>query len=113
MFKDGCAGRSLRGSLGYSALGGLKVGGIHAMNSYSPLSSGQGSKHGVYLDCNATTPVEPRVLDEVLVYLTLEYGNSGSRTHDFGKAAKDRVEEARRQVAAVVACAPDEVIFTS
>ena len=67
----------------------------------------------VYLDCNATTPVDPRVQDEVLTYLAEEFGNAGSRTHAYGQVAKDRVNRARRQVAAVVAARPEEVIFTS
>lgn len=67
----------------------------------------------VYLDCNATTPIEPEVRDEVLYYMDQEYGNAGSRTHMFGQVAKDRVNQARSEVAAVVACRPDEVIFTS
>jgi cysteine desulfurase len=67
----------------------------------------------VYLDCNATTPVDPRVQAEVLTYLVEEFGNAGSRTHAYGQAAKDRVNRARQQVAAVVDARPEEVIFTS
>ncbi|NJP96641.1 cysteine desulfurase DndA [Nonomuraea sp. FMUSA5-5] len=67
----------------------------------------------VYLDANATTPVDKRVADVVLAYLTEEYGNAGSRTHEIGHAAQTAVARARRQVAAVVDCSDDEVIFTS
>lgn len=67
----------------------------------------------VYLDCNATTPTEPRVAAEVMTYMTQEFGNSGSRTHGYGQLAKERVNRAREQVAAVVAARPDEVTFTS
>jgi cysteine desulfurase len=67
----------------------------------------------IYLDCNATTPLDPEVREEVLHYLDEEYGNAGSRTHLYGQAAKERVNQARAEVAAVVACQPDEVIFTS
>ena len=67
----------------------------------------------VYLDCNATTPIEPAVRDIVLRYLTEEFGNSGSRTHEFGIKAKQAVELARRQIAAVVGAQVDEVVFTS
>ncbi|TLG01812.1 cysteine desulfurase DndA [Nocardia cyriacigeorgica] len=67
----------------------------------------------VYLDCNATAPIEPRVRDEVTFYLDQEFGNAGSRTHEFGQRAKDRVGLAREQVASIVACTPDEVVFTS
>ncbi|MCP1676634.1 cysteine desulfurase [Natronocella acetinitrilica] len=67
----------------------------------------------VYLDCNATTPLEPEVRDAVMLYLSEEYGNAGSRTHETGARAKKAVENARRSVAAVVEASPDEVIFTS
>jgi cysteine desulfurase len=65
------------------------------------------------MDYNATTPVDPRVADEVIKYMTMEFGNAGSRTHDYGQVAKKRVNRAREEVAAVVAAKPDEVIFTS
>jgi cysteine desulfurase len=65
------------------------------------------------LDCNATTPVDPRVQAEVFKYMAEEFGNAGSRTHTYGQAAKDRVNQARREVASVVAAQPEEVIFTS
>ena len=67
----------------------------------------------IYLDCNATTPLEPEVRDILLRYLTEEYGNEGSRTHEYGARAKKAVQKARDQVAAVVAAKRDEVIFTS
>lgn len=77
-------------------------------------AAGQGAPaRPVYLDCNATTPVEPEVLDEVMRYLSEEYGNAGSRTHAYGQTAKERVILARRQVAAVVDAQVEEVIFTS
>lgn len=67
----------------------------------------------VYLDCNATTPIEPLVRDEVMRFMTEEFGNAGSRTHEFGARAKQAVNRAREQVASVVEAKPDEVIFTS
>lgn len=67
----------------------------------------------VYLDCNATTPIEPRVWADVARYCLEEYGNAGSRTHEFGVRAKQAVERARSAVAAVVDAERDEVIFTS
>lgn len=67
----------------------------------------------VYLDANATTPVDRRVADLVLAYFTEEYGNAGSRTHELGQAAKVAVGRARRQVAQGAGCEDDEVIFTS
>ncbi|WP_434148930.1 cysteine desulfurase DndA [Methylocaldum gracile subsp. desertum] len=66
-----------------------------------------------YLDCNATTPLEPEVKDLLLHFLVEEFGNEGSRTHEYGARAKQAVQKARDQVAAVVAAKRDEVIFTS
>jgi cysteine desulfurase len=67
----------------------------------------------VYLDCNATTPLEPEVIDIMRIYLAEEYGNEGSRTHEYGAAAKQAVQKARDQVANVVGAGREEVIFTS
>lgn len=66
-----------------------------------------------YLDCNATTPMEPEVRDAVLRFMDQEYGNAGSRTHEFGARAKQAVQEARDRVAEVVAAQRDDVLFTS
>lgn len=66
-----------------------------------------------YLDCNATTPLDPEVREVLVHYLTNEFGNEGSRTHEYGTRAKQAVQRAREQVAAVVAAKRDEVIFTS
>ncbi len=67
----------------------------------------------VYMDCNATTPIEPRVRDEVLRFMTEEFGNAGSRTHEYGARAKHAVQRARERIADVVQAKPDEVVFTS
>ena len=67
----------------------------------------------VYLDCAATAPVDPRVQQEVMTYLGVEFGNAGSRHHGFGSRARSAVEKARVQVAAVVGATRGEVIFTS
>lgn len=67
----------------------------------------------VYLDCNATTPLDPEVRAVFLRYLDVEYGNEGSRTHEFGARAKQAVQKARDQVAAVLGAKRDEVFFTS
>ena len=67
----------------------------------------------IYLDCNATTPLEPEVKDLLWYFLTEEYGNEGSRTHLYGTKAKQAVQRAREQVAAIVGAQRDEVIFTS
>jgi cysteine desulfurase len=67
----------------------------------------------VYLDCASTTPIDPRVLAAVVHHMEVEYGNAGSRTHDYGARARRAVEQARDQVAAVVAASRGEVLFTS
>ena len=67
----------------------------------------------VYLDCNATAPIEPAVKDAVTRWMTDELGNAGSRTHKYGLRAKRAVQEARQQVAEVVEAEANEVIFTS
>jgi cysteine desulfurase len=67
----------------------------------------------VYLDCNATAPLEASVRDAMLPWFGDQLGNAGSRTHEYGLRAKKAVQRAREQVAAVVQCPADEVIFTS
>ncbi|WP_018099625.1 cysteine desulfurase DndA [Sinorhizobium meliloti] len=67
----------------------------------------------VYLDCNATTPIEPSVRDAVMRWMADELGNAGSRTHEYGLRAKRAVQRARQQVATIVDASADEVIFTS
>jgi cysteine desulfurase len=67
----------------------------------------------VYLDCAATTPVDPLVRDQVLRYLDEEFGNAASRTHSHGQRARSAVEHARGQIAAAVCARRTEVIFTS
>lgn len=69
--------------------------------------------HPIYLDCNATTPLDPEVQEVLMYYLTEEYGNEGSRTHAYGARAKKAVQKARDQIAAVVSAKREEVIFTS
>lgn len=65
----------------------------------------------IYLDYAATTPVDPRVLDAMLPYLREDFGNPSS-VHVFGRRAEKALEQARRTVAAILNCAPDEVVFT-
>ncbi len=67
----------------------------------------------VYLDCNATTPIDPEVEREFYVYIRDEFGNAGSRTHEYGNRAKQAVQRARDQLAAVVKAQREDVIFTS
>lgn len=65
----------------------------------------------IYLDCNATTPVGPRVLDAMLPYLAVHYGNPSS-DHVVGQYAKAAVDAARAEVAALTGAAPTEIVFT-
>ena len=67
----------------------------------------------IYLDHNATTPVDPRVLDEMLPFFTERYGNSASTDHLFGTEAADAVEVARARLAKLIGAKPEEIIFTS
>jgi cysteine desulfurase len=66
----------------------------------------------IYLDYNATTPVDAAVLDAMLPYLRGEFGNPSS-AHGFGSRAHDAVEAARAEVAALIGAMPDEIVFTS
>lgn len=67
----------------------------------------------IYLDYNASTPVDPRVFDAMKPWLTNEPGNAGSRTHRFGHVARDAVENARYEIADLLASHPTEIVFTS
>jgi len=67
----------------------------------------------IYLDYNATTPIDPRVLDKMIQIYREVPGNPDSRTHDFGDAARKEVELARGKVASLLGVKKDEVFFTS
>ncbi|WP_397546161.1 cysteine desulfurase family protein [Rhodothermus marinus] len=67
----------------------------------------------VYLDYNATTPVDPRVLERMLPYFTERFGNPASKGHTYGLEAEAAVEVAREQVAALLGAEPESLIFTS
>ena len=72
----------------------------------------QNMKHPVYLDYNATTPVDPEVAKEMIPYIDSFYGNPSS-SYSIGRSNKEVVEKARSQVAALINCHPGEIVFTS
>lgn len=67
----------------------------------------------IYLDYSATTPVDPRVAEKMIPYITEHFGNPASRSHPFGWTAEQAVEEAREEVAKLVNADPREIVWTS
>src|SRR5215468_8336953 len=77
------------------------------------IAAPDGIKLPIYMDNHATTPVDPRVLEEMLPFFTDKFGNAASRNHSFGWAGEEGTETARERIAKLVGATTKEIVFTS
>src|SRR5689334_4918668 len=78
-----------------------------------PLTAPISMRLPIYLDCNATTPVDPRVFAAMAPYFTEIFGNAASTGHAFGAQALSAVDAARQTIARAINARPEEIVFTS
>jgi cysteine desulfurase len=86
---------------------------IKPVESTAAVREQPSARKPIYLDYSATTPVDPRVVEKMIPWLTNQFGNPASRSHAYGWEAEEAVENARAEVAKLVNCDPKEIVWTS
>src|SRR4051812_2157749 len=81
--------------------------------SHDGIAARTGGHSAIYMDHNATTPLDPRVFEAMAPFLTDAFGNAASRSHSFGHQAERAIEAARSQVAEILNATEKEIIYTS